>query len=58
VTVSMHDLSVGVFVPFLGNMSKLLDHASAYADARKVDPAVLRHAGIDLAKKDFLGPPR
>jgi uncharacterized protein len=41
VTISMHELSVGVFIPFLDNLSKLLDHAAAHAEARKIDPAVL-----------------
>jgi uncharacterized protein len=39
--MSMHEASVGVFVPFLGNLSTLLGHASAYAEARKIDPSVL-----------------
>jgi hypothetical protein len=37
----MHEASVGVFVPFLGNLSTLLEHASAYAEVRKIDPAIL-----------------
>jgi uncharacterized protein len=37
----MHEASVGVFVPFLGNLSTLLDRAFAYAEARKIDPSVL-----------------
>jgi hypothetical protein len=41
VTISMYESSVGVFIPFLRNLSDLLDHATAYAEARKVDPAVL-----------------
>jgi hypothetical protein len=41
VTISMHDASVGVFVPFLRNLSALLDHAQADADARRIDPSVL-----------------
>lgn len=40
-TTSLHDASVGVYVPFLNNLSGLLDHAAAYATARKIDPAVL-----------------
>lgn len=40
-TISLYDASVGVFVPYLGNLSALLDHASAHATARKIDPAVL-----------------
>jgi len=30
-----------MFAPYLENLSALLDKASAYADARKIDPAVL-----------------
>lgn len=37
----MYEASVGVFVPFLANLSKLLEHAFAYAEARKIDPPVL-----------------
>lgn len=40
-TISLHEASVGVFVPFLRNLSALLDHAIAYAAAREIDPAVL-----------------
>ncbi len=40
-TISLHEASVGVFVPYLGNLSGLLDLASAYARARNIDPAVL-----------------
>jgi hypothetical protein len=41
VTISLYEASVGVFVPYLGNLSVLLDHASAHAEARNIDPAVL-----------------
>jgi hypothetical protein len=41
VTISLHEASVGVFVPYLRNLSALLDHAQAHADARKIDPSVL-----------------
>ena len=41
VTISLYDASVGVFVPYLGNLSALLDHAAAHAKARNIDPAVL-----------------
>jgi uncharacterized protein len=41
VTISLYEASVGVFVPYLGNLSVLLDHASAHARARNIDPAVL-----------------
>ena len=40
-TISLHEASVGVFVPYLGNLSGLLDQASAHAGARNIDPAVL-----------------
>ncbi|MEH2497829.1 hypothetical protein V1294_004308 [Bradyrhizobium sp. AZCC 1678] len=40
-TISLYEASVGVFVPYLGNLSVLLDHASAHARARNIDPAVL-----------------
>ncbi len=40
-TISMSQSSVDVFVPFLGNLSALLDKAVSYAEARKVDPHVL-----------------
>ena len=39
--LSLYDASIGVFVPYLGNLSALLDHASAHAKARNIDPAVL-----------------
>lgn len=40
-SISIHDASVGVFIPFLDNLSGLLDHAGAYAEVRKIDPAIL-----------------
>ena len=40
-TISLYEASVGMFAPYLENLSALLDKASAYADARKIDPAVL-----------------
>ena len=40
-TISLHEASVGVFVPYLGNLSSLLDLAAAHASARNIDPAVL-----------------
>jgi uncharacterized protein len=41
VTISMQASSVGVFIHFLGNLSRLLDQAAAHAEARKIDPAIL-----------------
>ena len=40
-SISLTEASVDVFVPYLRNLSGLLDHASAYAKARNIDPAVL-----------------
>ncbi len=40
-TISLHEASVGVYWPYLRNLAGLLDHAAAYAAARKIDPAVL-----------------
>ena len=37
----MHQASVGTFVPFLENLSGLLDRAADHAQARKIDPSVL-----------------
>ena len=45
-TNSMHEASVGVFVPFLKNLSALLDQAARYADQRKIDSAVLLNARL------------
>jgi uncharacterized protein len=41
VTISLYESSVGVFVPYLGNLAALLDHGAAYATARNIDPAIL-----------------
>ena len=46
-SLSLCETSVDVFVPYLGNLSVLLDHASAYAKAQKHrsrDPARMRLA--------------
>lgn len=40
-TISIHEASVGVFIPYLSNLSAILDKAEAYAEARKIDPAIL-----------------
>jgi len=45
-TLSMYQASVPVFVRMLGNLSGLLDKAAAYAEARKIDPAVLLNARL------------
>jgi uncharacterized protein len=41
VSISLCESSVDVFVPYLGNLSVLLDHGSAYAKAKNIDPAIL-----------------
>lgn len=40
-TLSMYQASVPRFVNILGNLSRILDKAQAYVDARKLDDAVL-----------------
>jgi hypothetical protein len=42
----MYKSSVGVFTHFLGNLSNLLDLASAYSDERKIDPAILLNSRL------------
>ena len=42
----MHQTSIGVFTRFLDNLSRLLDHAAAHAEERKIDPAVLLNARL------------
>jgi hypothetical protein len=37
----MHEASVDVFVPFLRNLSGLLDHAARHVGERRIDPAIL-----------------
>ena len=39
--ISMHAMSVGVFVPMLGNLSSLLDKGTASATTRKFETEVL-----------------
>jgi hypothetical protein len=45
-TITMHELSVGVFSLYLRNLSDILDLAEAHATARKIDPQVLLKARI------------
>ena len=40
-TISMYKASVPVFVQFLTSLSAVLDKAAAYAEAKRVEPAVL-----------------
>ena len=39
-SITMYSASVPVFVRMLGNLSKWLDKAEAYAEAKKFDPSV------------------
>jgi uncharacterized protein len=40
-TVSMYKISAPIFVQFLTSLSTVLDKAAAFAESKKVDPAVL-----------------
>jgi len=40
-SISMYKTSVPIFVQFLTSLSAVLDKAAAYAEAKKVEPAVL-----------------
>ncbi|HEY5682698.1 MAG TPA: DUF1993 family protein [Sulfuricaulis sp.] len=39
--ISMYRASVPVFIHMLGNLSAILDKGAAYAESKKIDPAVL-----------------
>lgn len=45
-TISMYQSSAGVFIPFLENLSSLLDHAATHADRRKIDPSILLNSRL------------
>jgi hypothetical protein len=45
-SLSMHQASIPVFVRMLSNLSALLDKAKAFAEAKKIDPAVLINARL------------
>ena len=45
-TISMYQASVGVFLPFLDSLSRLLDHAAEYSERRGIDPAILLNARL------------
>lgn len=40
-SLSMHAMTVGQFVPMLGNLSRILDKAAAFAQAKKIEPGVI-----------------
>jgi uncharacterized protein len=55
-SISMYRASVGVFLQFLGSLSKLLNHATEHAESRKIDPAILLNTRLypdmyDLARQ-------
>lgn len=43
---SMYTASVPVFAKMLGNLAAILDKAAAYAEQKKIDPAVLLNARL------------
>jgi uncharacterized protein len=45
-SLSMQQISVPIFAKTLGNLAAILDKAAAYADAKKIDPAVLLNARL------------
>ena len=45
-SLSLYQASVPVFVRMFGNLSAILDKAAAYAEAAKIDPAVLLNARL------------
>ena len=52
----MYESSVGVFSPFLSNLSDILDLAAAHAVQRRIDPAILLRSRLfpnmyDLARQ-------
>jgi hypothetical protein len=42
-SLTMHAMTVGQFVPMLQNLSKILDKAAAFAAAKKIDAGVLEN---------------
>lgn len=47
-SVSIYAMSVPVFVQGLGSLSAILDKAQSYAEARKIDPALVAQARLAL----------
>ncbi|MBM3543665.1 MAG: DUF1993 domain-containing protein [Alphaproteobacteria bacterium] len=45
-SLTMYQASIPVFVRMLGVLSKVLDKGAAFAEARKIDPAVLVNARL------------
>lgn len=45
-SLTMYQASIPVFVRMLGNLSAILDKAIAYAEAKKIDPAIFVNARL------------
>jgi len=45
-SLSMYQASTPMFIRMLGNLSKILDKAAVYAEAKKIEPAVLVNARL------------
>ncbi|MGR8998200.1 MAG: DUF1993 domain-containing protein [Gammaproteobacteria bacterium] len=45
-SMSMYQASIPVFIHMLGNLSKILDKAAAYAEEKKIDPVILINARL------------
>jgi hypothetical protein len=45
-TLSLYQVSVPAFLRIFGNLSKILEKAEAWAEARKIDPSVLLQARL------------
>ena len=45
-SLTMYQASIPVFIHMLGNLSKILDKAATYAEAKKIDPAILINARL------------
>lgn len=45
-SLSMYQASIPVFVRMFGNLAAILDKAAVYAEAKKIDPAVLLNARL------------
>jgi len=50
-SISMAEASIDVFVPYLGNLTALLDRAAEHAERRRIDPAIL--LGMRLSPNMF-----
>ena len=42
-SLSMHTMSVGLFLPMLQNLDRILEKAEAHVTAKKIQPGVLEN---------------